>query len=136
MYGRDRRAHHYLRGMLAEMNGRHEEAIAHLKQAIHSRTYGFTLVNYELGKIYLRLNRPTEAVPILRSALFGEIDGSNLYITRTELHQLMAKSFERLNQRDSAAYHYRAVAKALARSDSRFRPQLDSARAWLSRNSP
>jgi hypothetical protein len=118
--------------MLAEMNGRDDEALTHLGQAIHSRTNGFTLVNYEMGKIYLRHNRPADAIAITRSALFGDIDGPNLYVTRTDLHDLMARSFAQLGQRDSAAFHYRAVAKALAPADPRFRPQLDSARAWLS----
>jgi DNA-binding SARP family transcriptional activator/tetratricopeptide (TPR) repeat protein len=90
LYGRDRRAHHYLRGMLAEMSGRDDEALSHLSQAIHSRTNGFTLVNYEMGKIYLRRNRPADAIAITRSALFGDVDGPNLYVTRTDLHDLMA----------------------------------------------
>ena len=84
LFGRDNRAHHYLRGMLLIAAGKDNEAVPHLRAAIHSPTNGFTRVNYELGKALLRLNRPAEAVPLVRAALHGGIDGSNLYVTRTD----------------------------------------------------
>ena len=133
-YGRDRRAHHYLRGMQLVIQGRDEEAAAELREAIHSRTLGFTRVNYELGRTLMRLNRPAEAVPIVRSALHGDIDGSNLYITRTELHELLAQAFDRVGQRDSAAVHYRAVVKAWEHADPVFHARRETARHWLQRN--
>ena len=134
-YGRDRRVHHYLRGMLLVAQGRDVDAAAELREALHSRTHGFTRVNYELGKTLLRLNRPEEAVSIVRSALHGDIDGSNLYITRTELHELLAQAFERLGQRDSAAVHYRAVVRAWEHADQSFHTRRQYAREWLARNS-
>jgi hypothetical protein len=131
LYGRDQRAHHYLRGMLLIANGRDNEAVSHLRAAIHSPSNGFTRVNYELGKALLRLNRPDEAIPVVRSALHGGIDGSNLYVTRTELHELLAQAFDRIGNNDSTAFHYRAVVNAWRRADPRYRPRLEVARAWL-----
>jgi DNA-binding SARP family transcriptional activator/tetratricopeptide (TPR) repeat protein len=131
-YGRDRRAHHYLRGVLLIARGRDAEAAVELREAIHSSSHGFTRVNYELGKTLLRLDRPADAVPVVRAALHGDIDGSNLYMTRTELHELLAQAFDRLGARDSAAVHYRAVAKAWERADPMFHTRRDRARAWLS----
>ena len=136
LYGRDRRAHHYARGLLLIARKRDAEAAEELRQAIHSPTNGFTRINYELGKVLLRLNRAREAVPIVRSALHGGIDGSNLYVTRTELHELLAQAFDQLGNRDSAAAHYRAVTRAWARSDPVFRVRLDRARNWLASNAP
>ncbi len=133
-YGRDGRAHHYLRGMLLVAQGRDTEAAAELREAIHSRTHGFTRVNYELGKTLMRLNRPAEAVSVVRSALHGDIDGSNLYITRTELHELLAQAFEHSGQRDSAAVHYRTVVRAWAHADTPFQARRQRARDWLTRN--
>jgi hypothetical protein len=70
----------------------------------------------------------------VRAALHGGIDGSNLYVTRTELHELLAQAFDRMGARDSAAVHYGAVARAWARSDPAFRQRLDKAQAWITAN--
>jgi DNA-binding SARP family transcriptional activator len=134
LYGRDQRAHHYLRGMLLVAQGKDNEAIPHLRGAIHSPSNGFTRVNYELGKALLRLNRPAEAIPVVRAALHGGIDGGNLYITRTELHEVLAQAFDRTGNRDSAAVHYRAVATAWKRADARYQARRQVATAWLERH--
>jgi tetratricopeptide (TPR) repeat protein len=130
-YGRDRRAHHYVRGMLSAAQGRDADAALELREAIHSPTSSFTRVNFELGRTLLRLNRPAEAVPVARAALHGDVDGPNLYVSRTELHELIAQAFDRLAMRDSAAVHYRAVVTAWASADPAFRARRDSARQWL-----
>jgi DNA-binding SARP family transcriptional activator len=132
-YGRDRRAHHYLRGMLLVARGHDAEAAAELREAIHSPSHGFTRVNYELGKTLLRLNRAAEAVSVVRSALHGDIDGSNLYVTRTELHELLAEAFDHMGRRDSAAVHYGAVVRAWEHADPVYHARRDRARAWLAR---
>jgi DNA-binding SARP family transcriptional activator/predicted Zn-dependent protease len=131
LYGRDQRAHQYLRGMLLVAQGRDNEAVAHLKAAIHSPTNGFTRVNYELGRTLMRLNRPSEAIPIVRAALHGDIDGGNLYVTRTELHELLAQAFDATGNRDSAAYHYRAVINAWKSADPAYHARRTAAIARL-----
>jgi hypothetical protein len=52
-------------------------------------------------------------------------------MSRTDLHELLAQAFARLNMRDSAAVHYRAVVSAWERADPVFRVRRDSARTWL-----
>ena len=136
LYGRDQRVHNYLRGMLLVAKRKDSEAIPYLRAAIHSPSHGFTRVNYELGKALIRENRPAEAVSIVRSALHGDIDGSNLYVTRTDLHELLADAFARLGVRDSASFHYRAVAKAWKRADARYHARREVAYAWLARHAP
>ena len=131
IFGRDRRAHHYVRGMLLIARQRDAEAAVELREAIHSPTNGFTRINLELGKTLLRLDRPAEAVPVVRAALNGGIDGSNLYVTRTELHELLAQAFEGMGQRDSAAVHYRAVVHSWSRSDLAYQPRVEHARTAL-----
>jgi DNA-binding SARP family transcriptional activator/TolB-like protein len=132
-YGRDRKAHHYLRGLVLAAAGRHDTAVREFQAAIHSPTLGFTRVNYELARSLLRLDRPREAVAALQPALRGELDASNLYITRTELHELLAQAFDRTGARDSAAVHYRAVVNAWARADTEFQPRRAAAKLWLAR---
>jgi hypothetical protein len=131
-YGRDRKLHHYLQGMLFVAQRRDEDAVTELRQAINSPAHGFTRINYELGRALVRLNRPAEAVPVVQAALHGSIDGSNLYITRTDLHELLAQVFDRLGQRDSATVHYRAVVRAWDRADPVYHARRDSARMRLS----
>jgi tetratricopeptide (TPR) repeat protein len=132
-FGRDRRVHHYLRGLVLAASGRHEDAVRAYREAVYSPTLGFTRVNYEMARSLLQLNRPAEAVAILQPALRGEIDASNLYITRTELHELLGESFTRAGQPDSAAAHYRAVVKAWQRADPAFHARRNRAATSLAR---
>ena len=76
----------------------------------------------------MRLGRPAEAVAVLQPARRGEVDASNLYITRTELHEALAQAFDALGRSDSATVHYRAVVKAWEKADAPFRDRLEGAR--------
>jgi len=131
IYGRDRRAHHYLHGLLFTASGRDDDAIREFRSAIYSPTFGFTRVNLELGRALMRRNRAREAVAVVAPALRGEVDASNLYVTRTELHELLAQAYDRAGERDSAAVHYRAVVRAWGNADEMFHSRRDAARTWL-----
>ncbi|HEX6052321.1 MAG TPA: BTAD domain-containing putative transcriptional regulator [Gemmatimonadaceae bacterium] len=131
LYGRDRKAHHYLRGLVLTAEGRHDDAVREYRSAIHSPSLGFTRANYELAGSLLRLGRPLEAAAALQPALRGEIDAANLYVTRTEIHERLAQAFDAAGVRDSAARHYGAVVKAWARADPAFHARRDAARRWL-----
>jgi DNA-binding SARP family transcriptional activator len=133
-YGRDQRAHHYLRGLMFAAQHRDEDAVAEFRAAIHSPNFGFTRVNHELARALLRLGRPSEAIATLQSSLRGEIDASNLYITRTDLHETLAQAFAAAGQRDSAAHHYRAVVNAWQRADPIYRGRRARAAEWLAQN--
>jgi DNA-binding SARP family transcriptional activator/predicted Zn-dependent protease len=133
-YGRDRKAHHYLRGLMFVARHRDEDAVTEFRAAIHSPTLGFTRVNYDLARALLRLGRASEAIATLQSSLRGEIDASNLYITRTDLHELLAQAFDAAGRRDSAAFHYRAVVNAWRRADPPYQARRALAADWLSRH--
>ena len=133
LYGRDRKAHHFLRGLLHASAGRDEDAVASYRAAIHSWSFGYTRVNYELAGALLRLGRPGEAILALRPALRGSVDASNLYITRTELHAMLARAFDLAGQPDSASAHYRAVLRAWRRADPQFHPRRSSIETRVAR---
>ncbi|MGH9885091.1 MAG: hypothetical protein ACREBE_06165, partial [bacterium] len=133
-YGRDRKAHHYVRGLVLAAAGHHEDAAREFRAAVHSPSLGFTRVNYELARCLLALSRPREAIAVLRSALHGIADASNLYITRTALHELLAESYDRAGVVDSAAMNYRAVATAWQHADPEFRVRREHAVHWLARH--
>ena len=133
IFGRDRRAHHYLRGLLFTAARRDDDAIREFQEAIYSPTLGFTRVNLELGRALMRQNRAREAAAVVAPALRGEVDAANLYVTRTELHELLAQAYDRAGVRDSAAVHYRAVVRAWANADEAFHVRRDEAKIWLAR---
>jgi Flp pilus assembly protein TadD, contains TPR repeats len=130
-FGRDQRLFHHARGLL--LAARHDDAgaIAEFQRAIYSVSGGYTRSNYELARLLLRNNRPREAIAVLQPALRGSIDGSNVYVNRSELHQLLGQAWDAASGKDSAAAHYAVVARVWAAGDPPFRARADSARRRL-----
>jgi hypothetical protein len=56
-------------------------------------------------------------VALLQSSLRGTLEASNLYLTRTETHELLAQAWDAAGVRDSAVAHYAWVAKAWSAAD-------------------
>jgi DNA-binding SARP family transcriptional activator len=127
-WGRDPRLHHFLRGLLLQRQGHHAEAVEAFRRAVHSTSDGFTRINLEMAKSLMALRRAPEAIAILQSALRGNVDGSNTYLTHTELHEAIAQAFEQAGQRDSAAAHWKAVESAWRHADPQFRERYLRAR--------
>ena len=132
-YGRDPLLHHFVRGILLSRAHQDTAAARELRLSIFSPTNGYTRANYELGRTMLALHRPNEGIPIVRSALRGGIEGSGLYVTRTELHELLAQLFDAASQRDSAAAHYAVVERAWRSADPFLKPRYEVARQRLAR---
>lgn len=128
---RDPLLHHFVRGLLHARAGQHAEAVRQFQAAMSSPTNGYTRINYELGKSLLALGRPLEAIPILRAPLHGGIEGSGLYLTRTETHELLARAFDAAGERDSAAVHNAVVERSWRAADPFLRPRYDVVRSWL-----
>ena len=117
IYGRDRRLYHHVRGLLLAARGDDAGAINELKSGIYSLTEGFTRTNYELAKVYLRDRRPRDAVAVLQPVFRGTLESSNLYLNRTEAHELLAQAWDAAGARDSAAAHYAWVSNAWSAAD-------------------
>jgi DNA-binding SARP family transcriptional activator len=118
LFPRDELLHHFVRGLLYSRSHQADAAVREFRQALSSPTFGYTRINYELGETLLELHRASEAIPVVQAALHGGLEGSGLYITRTEMHELLAQLFEAAGQQDSAAAHYTIVARAWASADS------------------
>ncbi|MFH1833785.1 MAG: hypothetical protein ABH877_02070, partial [bacterium] len=130
-YGRDRLLHYHVRGLIALAEGRVDDAEADLRRAIFSPTSGYTRSNLEIGRLLVAEGRPSEAIAVLSPALRGSIEASNLYVTRTELHELLARAFDDAGAADSAAVHYAHVVEAWKESDAAFHPRRAAAAARL-----
>ena len=134
LYGRSAKLHHFLRGLLLAAAGHHAEALEAYRRSMFSPTEGYTRINYEMGRSFLALNRSVEALAPLQAALRGGIEGSNLYITRTELHELLAQAFAAAGRSDSASTHYREVVRAWEKGDPPFQVRRRAAEQWLAAN--
>jgi DNA-binding SARP family transcriptional activator len=130
-FGRDPLLHHFVRGLLHSRAHQDEAAIREFRAAIHSPTFGYTRINYEIGETALALKRPRDAIPFVQAALRGGIEGAGFYITRTELHEMLARLFDADNQRDSAAAHYAVVERSWRPADAFLKPRYEAARQRL-----
>ena len=101
-----------------------------------SLTYGYTRTNLELARALLALGRPRDAVAVLQPAFRGPLDASNLYVTHTELHEMLARAFDAAGERDSAMTHYRWVVAAWRNADPEFRPRRELAQRRLTQLDP
>ncbi len=131
LYGRDALLHHYIRGLLLTARNQPARAEGEYRQAIFSWNEGYTRVNYALARTLLRLGRPRDAVAVLQPAFRGSLEASNLYITRTELHELLARAFDAAGEPDSAITHYRAVETAWRNADRQFRTRWEAAKRHI-----
>ena len=134
-YGRDPLLHHFVRGLLFAKAQQHAAAVHQFQAATFSPTYGYSRINYEMAKSFLALNRPADAVRALRAVLHGGVEGSGLYLTRTEAHELLARAFDEAGQRDSATAHYAVVERAWRDADPVLKPRYEAARLRLQRTS-
>ena len=125
--GRDWRLHHHVRGLLLAARGQPEQAAAAFRRAIVSPTTGYTRINVELSRALLERGHPQEAVAVLQPALRGLLESSNLYVTHSELHELLGRAWEAAGRPDSAGVHYRWVVDAWRNAD----PELHARRAGV-----
>jgi tetratricopeptide (TPR) repeat protein len=102
---RDRLLHHHVAGLLWRTRGRPDSAIAAFRASMFSTTVGYTRTNLELGQLLLEQGRAAEAVEIVQPALRGGLDGSPLYVNRTELHGLLGEAWLAAGNADSARTH-------------------------------
>ena len=128
-YGRDLLLVHHIRGLLLTSNGDLPGAAIEFRRALFSKTMGYTRTNYDLARVLTKLRRPVEAIAVLQPAFRGELDASNMYVTRTDLHEALAHAFDMAGMRDSAVVHYRAVISAWRAADGNVRARRDSAMA-------
>ena len=127
-WGRDTRLHHVLRGVLLQAEGNHAAAVEEFRRSLFSLTDGFTRSNLMLARSLLALGRGSEAVSVLQPAIRGGVDGSNTYVSRTELHEALAEAFEQAGLKDSARAHWRAVESAWRRADPQYQQRYLRAR--------
>jgi DNA-binding SARP family transcriptional activator/TolB-like protein/Tfp pilus assembly protein PilF len=116
-FGRDRRLHHHVRGLLAMMQGRWFDAEAELQQARWGVAESWTRSNVALAKTEMALNQPRAALATLRDAYASPLDGMGRYQPRSELDLLMAQAFTKAGDADSARMYEAYVRRAWRNAD-------------------
>lgn len=111
-YGRDRRLHHHLRGLQLRARGDLEGARRAFEAARWSPTGSYIRSSLELADALVALERPQEALDVLRQASRGTLESVSLYGTRLELHRRFVLAFTAAGLADSAAAHRRWVDRA------------------------
>ena len=117
----------YVRGLLFAARGQLTAAADQYRASILSWNEGYTRANYALAQALLRLHQPREAIAALQPAFRGSLEAANLYVSRTELHELLAQAFDAAGERDSAKVHWGAVASAWQTADPQFRQRWATA---------
>jgi DNA-binding SARP family transcriptional activator/tetratricopeptide (TPR) repeat protein len=134
LYGRDRRLHHYVRGLLFAARNAHADAADEFAAAMDWPPASFAhynRTNLELARQLLELGRPGDAIRPLQRAILGPVESSYYYVSRTELHALLGRAFEATGQVDSAARHLRWAVEAWRKPDRSLLARRDSLRALL-----
>jgi serine/threonine protein kinase/tetratricopeptide (TPR) repeat protein len=126
LLARDQRLHHHVRGLLLVARSRDEEAVAEFRRALLNGLV-YTRTNFELARLLLARRQPADAVKVLQPALHS-IEGAGLYVTRTELEELLARAWDAAGSRDSALVHYRAVITTWQRADPALRERVQHVR--------
>ena len=122
---------HHVRGLLWQARGEPARAVEEFRAALYSPTRGYTRTNLELARALVALGRSHDAIRILREVLGGSSVGEAWYLTRTEVHDGLARGFEAAGLPDSAAAHYRLVAQAWKHGDPPYRARAEAARRKL-----
>jgi DNA-binding SARP family transcriptional activator/TolB-like protein len=131
--GRDRRLGSYIRGLLLLARGDQSAGISAIRASIYSLPGGYTRENFDLARAELRIGRPRDAVAVLQPVMRGKLDASNMYVTQTEVHELLAQAWEAAGRPDSASAHYAWVARAWEHGDPPYAKRAADARVAMAR---
>jgi serine/threonine protein kinase/tetratricopeptide (TPR) repeat protein len=117
------RLHHHVRGLLLTARGSPAAAAHEFRRATlwpDAAGSPYSRTSLELGRVLLSLDRPQDAIAVLRRALRGPLEAGSFYTTHTELHEVLGRAFEVAGQTDSARVHYGRVLEAWQDADPDF----------------
>jgi tetratricopeptide (TPR) repeat protein/predicted Ser/Thr protein kinase len=128
------RLHHHVRGLLLTARGSPDEAAREFRRATlwpDASGSPYSRTSLELGRVLLSLDRPNDAIAVLRPALRGPLEAASFYTTHTELHEALGRAFEAAGQTDSARVHFGRVLEAWQYADPDFRARREDVRSRL-----
>jgi serine/threonine protein kinase len=133
-FARNRRLHHYGRGMLSARRGDVDAAVASFRFATEP-SY-FSRAGLEFARLLIEHGRADEAAAVLHVVLRGPTVAGGFYTTRTELYELLGHAWDAAGRPDSAAVNYRKVVDAWQHGDPQFAQRRDAIRLRLAALDP
>jgi serine/threonine protein kinase len=133
-FARDRRLHHYGRGMLSALRGDVDGAVASFR--IATEPSYFSRAGLEFARLLIENGQAHEAVAVLHVVLRGPVVAGGFYTTRTELHELLGHAWAAAGRADSAAVNYRKVIDAWQHADPEFAHRRDAIQLRLAALDP
>ncbi len=124
-YGRDRRLHHHLLGLVAFIGKRYPEAEREFAAARWG-VAGWTETVAWQARAELAENQPVRAIATLREAYEGPLDAMGRYQPRSELDYLLSAAFAQTAQTDSAKVYARYAHDALKSADPEVQKQIQA----------
>ncbi|HEX6090572.1 MAG TPA: bacterial transcriptional activator domain-containing protein [Gemmatimonadales bacterium] len=130
-YGRDRRLHHHIRGLLYSIRGAHVQAAESFRVAEYAPTYSLTQTRYGWGASLLALRRANEAATVLDPLLRRTLTSVGSYFSQAEVHFLLARALAEAGRHQEAREHLAWVSHAWEGADPALQERLDSLRRAL-----
>src|SRR5690606_4717746 len=116
-YGRDRRLHHHVRGLLFAIRGRPYQAAASFRMGEYSPTFNLGQTRLGWARSLLALGRPAEAAAVLDPLLRRVLTSVGSYSSQAEVHFLLAQALGEAGKVEAARHHLAWVEKAWADAD-------------------
>jgi DNA-binding SARP family transcriptional activator len=130
-YGRDRRLHHHIRGLLYSIRGAHVQAVESFRVAEYAPTYGLAQTRYGWGASLLALGRANEAATVLDPLLRRTLTSVGSYFSQAEVHFLLARALAEAGHPAEARGHLAWVERAWDGADPPFDDRLAAMRRVL-----
>lgn len=127
-YGRDRRLHHYLRGLLAMARGQTALAERSFQAAEWSPIYDFSNSRYLRAVALLQLERPADAAAVLDPLKRRVVNSMGSYLSQADVHALLAEALLAAGRRAEAEEHLAWVARAWEQADPQVAARLATLR--------
>jgi DNA-binding SARP family transcriptional activator len=137
-WGTVRLLHHQVRALQWEARGRADSAAAAWQRALSASTLEFPRSRVMLGRALTRAGRPDAAIEALRPALHAYLDVAGA-VPMAAVHDALADAWSRVPgpaARDSAAAHWRWVARAWQRADPAYAARAAYAQQRLAGRAP
>lgn len=130
-YGRDRRLHHHIRGLLYSIRGAHAQAAESFRVAEYAPTYSLAQTRYGWGTSLLALGRANEAAAVLDPLLRRTLTSVGSYFSQAEVHLILAQALAASGRTAAARGHLTWVERAWEGADPPVLERLAAVRRLL-----
>jgi DNA-binding SARP family transcriptional activator len=127
-YGRDRRLHHHVRGLLYAIRGTHAQAAESFRMGEYAPTYSLGQTRYGWARSLLALGRPDDAAGVLDPLRRRVLTSVGSYFSQAEVHFLLAQALGEAGRAEAAREHLEWAERAWDGADPSFRQRLAAAR--------